>query len=268
MPARWHAATRALIISAFLFLGFIYGCGAGFADTPSNACLRSQFDETAVVAKIYDGDTIKLADQRVVRFIGINTLELSHDARPAQALAVEAKQTLTELLPIGSKLGLVYDQERQDHYQRTLAHVYLPNGQNLAAELIRRGYGFAIVVPPNTGQTVCYFTSEDEARKQARGIWSNPAYTPKTIHSLTRGDTGFQYVSGAVTGIGQGKKNIWLDMGEGFSVRIQRKSLQYFTHMPLESLAGRQLRVRGWVSFYNDKLRMTIGHPAMMEIVD
>jgi endonuclease YncB( thermonuclease family) len=268
MPARWHAATRALFISAFLFWGAIYGCGTSLADSPASVCQSRQFDETVVVAKIYDGDTIKLTDERVVRFIGINTPELSRDFSPAQALAVEAKQTLAELLPIGAKLGLAYDQERKDHYQRTLAHVYLPSGQNLAAELIRRGYGFAIVVPPNTKQTACYFISEAQARKHGRGIWSNPAYTPKTIHSLTKSDTGFQYFTGTVTGIGQGKKNIWLDMGEGFSVRIQRKYLQYFVQMPLESLAGRQLRVRGWVSFYNDKLRMTIGHPAMMEIVD
>ena len=158
--------------------------------------------------------------------------------------------------------------QRNILHQRTLAHVYTPAGQNLAAALIARGYGFAIVVPPNTGQFDCYFASERLAREQGRGIWSHAAYAAKPVNALTKNDTGFQHVMGAVTGIGQGKKNLWLDMGEAFSVRIQIKHLQYFTGLPLEGLVGKQVRLRGWVSFYNDKLRMNIGHPAMMEIVD
>ena len=268
MPASWHAVRKALFISAFLFWGGTYGCAASLADSARSDCWSSQFDATAVVAKIYDGDTIKLADGRVVRFIGINTPELSHDIKPAQPLAAEAKQALVAWLPIGSKVGLRYDQDRQDHYQRTLAHVYAPTGRNLTADLIAQGLGFAIVVPPNTAQTTCYFARERLARKQGRGIWSDPAYTPKTIHALTKSDTGFQYVIGTITNTGRGKKNIWLDMGEGFSVRIQAKHLQYFAQMPLADLTGKQLRVRGWVSFYNDKLRMNVGHPAMMELVD
>ena len=268
MPSSRDAAQKALYISAFLFWGFITGCVNSAPATATGPCQQTRFDETARVTKIYDGDTFKLEDGRVVRVIGINTPELSHDVKPAQAYAVEAKQALAALLPAGSKVGLVYDQDRQDHYQRTLAHVYALTGQNLAVELLVRGYGFAIVVPPNTGQTECYFNSERRARQQAHGLWANPAYTPKSSDSLTRHDTGFQYVVGTVTGIGQGKKNVWLDMGNHFSLRVQRKHLQYFTRMPLEALTGRQIRVRGWAAFYNDKLRMNIGHPAMMELVD
>ena len=268
MPHCWQKYTKALFIGAFLFWALIYQCPRGFSDPAQSFCQQRELDETAIVAKIYDGDTIRLADDRVVRLIGINTPELAREGKPPQPLAGQAKAALLSLLPIGTRVGLVYGQERHDHYQRTLAHVYGLTGKNVAAELIMRGLGFAIVVPPNTGLTHCYFDSEEQARKAGHGIWSNPAYTPKNVNSLTQSDTGFQYVIGKVTGIGHGKKNIWLDMGEAFSVRVQTKYLENFAQLPLETLSGRHLRLRGWVAFYNHKLRMNIGHPAMLEIVD
>ena len=85
---------------------------------------------------------------------------------------------------------------------------------------------------------------------------------------MKKEDTGFHYVEGRVTHIGKSKKNVWLDMGDAFSVRIQQQHLHYFSAMPIDTLKDKQIRVRGWVAFYNGKLRLNIGHPAMIEIVN
>ena len=267
MPV-WHVSKRALYYSALLFWGWLSGCSGGVQSSASASCHSEKFDETVVVEKIYDGDTIKLRDTRVVRFVGINTPETARDYKPAQPLAVEAKKFLESLFSPGTSVNIQYDRDRYDHHGRTLAHIYLVSGQNVSAALLEQGYGFAVVVPPNTAHLDCYFGSEESARKKKLGVWGHAVYQPTIVSDLSKGDTGFQYVIGRVTSVGQGKKNIWLDMGEGFSVRIQRKHLQYFANMPLEEVKGKRLRIRGWVSFYREKLRMNIGHPAMMEVVD
>jgi endonuclease YncB( thermonuclease family) len=253
-------AQKALIVSAFLFWG------VGYVGAAPN-CDSTAFDETATVDTIYDGDTIKLRDGRVVRFIGINTPELSTQYKPAQPFAAEAKQALLSMLPPGAEVGLRFDQDRQDHYKRTLAHVYDKSGKNLSVSLLEQGLAFAIVVPPNNAHVDCYFANELPARSAKRGLWSSASYQPRAVTELNKDDTGFQYVEGRVTHIGHGKKNTWLDMGDKFSVRIQEQHLHYFDTVPIDTLKGKVLRVRGWVAFYNDKLRINIGHPAMIEIV-
>lgn len=263
-----YTTKRALFYSALLFWGTFSGYSGGVTESAATDCDSQQFDEIGIVDKVYDGDTIRLRDARIVRFVGVNTPEMSHDAMPTQALAAEAKTLLMSLLPTGSSVGLQYDRMRQDHYKRTLAHVYSQAGQNISATLIARGYGFAIVIPPNLGHSACYFANEELARREKRGIWAHSAYIPRAVDTLSRHDTGFQHVTGTVTLVGNSKKNVWLDIGKGFSVRISRKHLQYFANVPLEGMKDKQLRLRGWVSFYNNKLRMNIGHPAMMEIVE
>lgn len=258
---------KALFISAFLFWGLLTGCVSGSL-APDAQCDSTQFDEVAVVETVYDGDTIKLRDGRIVRFIGINTPELSRQFVPAQPFAAEAKQALQQLVTAGAEVGLRYDQDRQDHYKRTLAHIYSKSGQNLSVALLQQGLAFAIVVPPNAAHTECYFRNEQRARNAKRGLWSSTSYQPKPVASLQKDDTGFQYIEGRVTHIGKGKKNTWLDIGDAFSVRIQQQHLHNFENMPIDKLNGKLLRVRGWVASYNGKLRINIGHPAMIEIVD
>ncbi len=263
----WQDSNKALLVSAFLFWGLLTGCATGTA-APSTSCDSTQFDEVASVDTVYDGDTIRLRDKRVVRFIGINTPELSRQFVPAQPFAAEAKQALQKLLPAGTEIGLRYDQDRQDQYKRTLAHIYSKSGQNVSVALLQQGLAFAIVVPPNTSIVACYFANEQQARQAKRGLWSSAAYQPKPINTLKKDDTGFQYVEGRVTHIGQSQKNVWLDMGDAFSVRIAQQHLHYFSDMPIDTLQDKQIRVRGWAAFYNGKLRINIGHPAMIEIVN
>ena len=45
-----------------------------------------------VVARCFDGDTLKLTDRRVVRLAGIDTPELGRDNRKPQFYAREARQ--------------------------------------------------------------------------------------------------------------------------------------------------------------------------------
>ncbi len=232
------------------------------------ACEATTYDETARLDKVYDGDTIRLTDGRKVRIIAVNTPEMAYKERPSQPLAEEASQALNQLFQASKLVYLKYGKDRRDRYNRYLAHVFTDQGKNVAAELIRAGHGFAILVPPNDWKYDCYFKQDRQASNEKRGVWAQPHYQPRQATDLDRKMTGFQLVEGGVDRIGQAKKSLWLDLAPLFSVKLQRHNLKYFENQPIESLIGKRIRVRGWASYYYGKLRMTVGHPAMMEILE
>ena len=233
--------------------------------TTNTICAADHIDEWAEVGAIYDGDTIRLRDQRVIRFIAINAPELAHDGREAQPLAEAATAELHRLLPVGSRVGLRFDGEHLGPHHRVLAHIFDSKGQNISAVLVRQGYAFAIAMPPNLWQTSCYFQQEAIARDQQLGIWSQPYFQVKQAMHMRIREGGFYRVRGRVTHIGKSRRSIWLDMGMAFAVRIPRNRLQYFAAEPIESWLDKVITVRGWARFYNHKLNMTLTHPAMLE---
>ena len=251
---------KALITSAFFVL-LLQSSFAVYAQT----CTSSHTDAHARVKQVYDGDTLRLHDGRKLRFIGINTPELGRNGEPDEPLAQAAKSRLKQFIPAGARVALVYGKQRKDRHGRTLAHVFTMDGLNVSAQLIREGLAFAIVVPPNDGFVECYFDAEKDASKQGNGIWAVAYYQSVEVKALPDSTRGFKRVQGKITGIGQSKRNIWLDMGKNFSLKLSRKNLHYFADNPVEQMINRTISVRGWVGHYNGKLRMSFNHPAMME---
>ena len=254
---------RALWIGAFFVCAL--GISAAVCASEKTACAPDRIDAWARVDAIYDGDTLRLADRRVIRFIGINAPELAHDGRPAQPLAEAAKMALVRMLPIGSRVGLRYDKEHLGPHRRVLAHIFNSKGQNISAALLQQGYAFAIAIPPNLWQSSCYFRQEAMARAAGRGIWQTPYYQPKQAQQIQTHAGGFYRVTGRVEHIGESRRSMWLDMSKRFAVRIPRKDLPYFVAMPPATLLDKVITVRGWARFYNHKLNLTLTHPVMIE---
>jgi endonuclease YncB( thermonuclease family) len=262
-----NTPTRASWIGA-LFVWAIFCPGLIRAQSLAQTeCPADHIDAWGYVESIFDGDTIRLRDRRVIRFIAINAPELAHDGRAAEPLALAAKTALMQYLPVGSRVGLRYDEEHTDHYQRVLAHVFDSQGRNISAVLLREGYGFAIAVPPNLWQSSCYYQQEAIAHTASLGVWGIDYYQPKNAQTLRSRTGGFYRVTGRVKHIGNSKRSVWLEMGDGFAVRIPRKALQYFAAEPIASWRDKVITVRGWARFYNHQLNMTLTHPAMVEAI-
>lgn len=257
----WQASLqKAPLVGAFFFASII-------SSHAGQDCSTKSYDEVARLQKVYDGDTIKLTDGRKVRLIAINTPEMGHAERPDQVYAQEARETLRSFFNKNRVVKLKFGRDKKDRYKRLLAHVFTGDGQNVAAELIQRGYGFTVAVPPNLWNSECYFSQEQVARQAGRGVWSHPNYFPKNPSEISRDNTGFQIIEGVITRIGKSKKSIWLNMGSQLALRVNRKDLGYFENTPILELEGRRVRVRGWVSFYNGKLRMSVKHPSMLKVL-
>jgi len=243
----------------FAFLQGLFLCIALLLSPLSPACPLDHADETASVSYVYDGDTVKLADGRKVRFIGINTTEINHDGGPSQPFARAARKRLMALLD-GGGIVLRYDRERHDHYGRVLAHPYLPDGRSISRLLLDEGLAAAVVIPPNLWQSDCYLSHEHQARMAHRGLWGNDFLVRRST-DLARGDEGFALLQGRIEEVDASRHSLWLEMEGNVALRIPKKTLHYFTAYDPEQLAGRLVEARGWLTYYKGKWRMNIRHP-------
>ncbi|WP_449245236.1 thermonuclease family protein [Desulfobacca acetoxidans] len=122
------------------------------------------------VFQVVDGDTIKLTGGLTVRYLGIDTPELTSSRSFEKGLAQAAKQANSELTR-GRKLRLEYDEERYDQYNRLLAYVFLPDGQMLNEELVRQGLARVLVVFPNIRYQALLILAQQQAITARRGWW-------------------------------------------------------------------------------------------------
>ncbi|MDP1708605.1 MAG: thermonuclease family protein [Gammaproteobacteria bacterium] len=231
-------------------------------------CVADRTDERARVAMVYDGDTVRLADGRKLRLIGLDTPEMDHGGAAAQPYAEQARSSLNDLLAEHPFIRLRYDAVRQDRYQRTLAHVYLEDGRSVTALLIEQGLATALTVPPDLWNHTCYQAAEQRARAARRGIWSLPSYQPVASTALAPGAEGFHRIRGRVTRVSESRGSVWLALEGNVALRIARDDLHYFSTPP-EQWRGRTLTVRGWPhADTTGRLVIRVRHPAALEIAD
>jgi micrococcal nuclease len=125
---------------------------------------------TGMAAKVIDGDSIVLTDGREVRYLGIDTPEMTSTNPRELELAKEAKEANAALVQ-GVKLTLEYDVERYDQYNRLLAYVRRPDGRLLNVELVRRGLARVMLKPPNLRHREELIRAQNLAMDQRLGWW-------------------------------------------------------------------------------------------------
>lgn len=209
-------------------------------------CPVPKVDEQVQLARVVDGDTLVLTDGRKVRVLGINSPEMASGGKSAEPLAVEARRAAQKFLSKSKSLGLVFDQDPKDRYGRLLAHVYDEQGRSLAAQLLREGLAFHIVVPPNQTQHSCLHQQEEVARKKALGVWGHAYWQPKSASQLTSDDQGFMRIRGRVTSV-SGKKEIWIELDGPLVLHVSARDKQLFGSVNWKEWKGKSIEVRGWV---------------------
>ena len=251
---------KALLASAFFILCLL-------SSTVSALCASDRYDETVVIKKVHDGDTVNLVDGRKLRLIGINTPELARDGRPAETYAIEAKKYLQTFSGQTRRWRVRWGKQLQDKYGRWLGHVFIGD-RNLNAELIRQGLASVIAIPPNQWAVSCYQQQEHQARSEAKGIWSKQGHTIWLAEAMPVSLRGFQFIQGTVDKIVPTRKSIWLEMSPLFSIRIARDDLQYFDKRSPYNWAKQKIEVRGWLNFHQGRLQMRVKHPAVVRLID
>lgn len=175
----------AAVVAIAIMIAFVLE-RAVIYDRISDKILPKPVDYSHVhVREVVDGDTIRLPDRKRVRLIGIDTPEyyesdkLFRDAKRAgitpQKMSNLGEQSyrFTRKLCEGKDVRLEFGPERFDSYGRLLAFVYLPDGSMLNEEIIRQGYGIAMLrFPFKQEYRDRFVAAQHTARKEGRGLWS------------------------------------------------------------------------------------------------
>jgi micrococcal nuclease len=123
------------------------------------------------VDQVVDGDTIRIDNGELVRYIGINTPELARDGRPAEPLAMEAFH-LNRRLTATQPLRLVPDVEAFDRYHRRLAYVYDASGRFINRAILSHGLAYALPKSPNRRFENTLLDAQRDAMRRAVGLWA------------------------------------------------------------------------------------------------
>jgi micrococcal nuclease len=150
--------------------------------SPPAPLLRKERGESfvtnAVVTKAVDGDTLHVeldnGEKATIRLLGVNTPETVDPRRPVECFGKEAS-AFTKTLTDGKRVRLEADPQADevDKYGRLLRNVYLEDGADLNAALVREGYAYAYVdFPQEKARKAELKRLEREAREQGRGLWA------------------------------------------------------------------------------------------------
>ena len=121
---------------------------------------------SGVVANVVDGDTIDLDSGERIRYLMVDTPELSSD----DCYADEALQLNSQLV-LGQEVDLFYDVECEDRFGRLLAYVYVGDNE-INSVMVERGYACQLHIPPNGEDRRDEFIGlETQARNDERGMW-------------------------------------------------------------------------------------------------
>jgi|SRR3989344_3708624 len=140
--------------------------------------IKAQEGVPIKVVQAIDGDTVELINGQRLRYVGIDTPEEFDERKPVQCFAHKAAEKNRELVS-GHMVTFHKDVTATDMYGRLLGYVYLEDGTFVNLEMVKQGFAFSYVYPPDVAKTEIFRKAETEARTQKLGLW-NACETYKT----------------------------------------------------------------------------------------
>lgn len=134
----------------------------------------------ALVVHVVDGDTVDVKldtepnKQYRVRLLGVNTPETVDPRRPVQCFGKQASDFAKKTLS-GKRIRLEADPQadERDKYDRLLRNIFLEDGTDFNALLVKDGYAQAYVsFPQNPARKVELRKLESEAKATKAGMWA------------------------------------------------------------------------------------------------
>jgi micrococcal nuclease len=167
---------KRLLIILFVASLTTFSCNSNSGNRKTEEISKTDNEAFLKVIKVIDGDTFWADDGSEkgikIRLIGVDAPESRNVFKKKKGyFGKEAKIYLSNLFA-GQSVRLEYDVDSLDHYGRTLAYVYLPDGTFVNADLVKNGYAMVMTVPPNVKYADEFVKYQQEARENNRGLWS------------------------------------------------------------------------------------------------
>jgi micrococcal nuclease len=222
-----------------------------------------------VFAKALSGTSFTTQDGQEIRLAGVMAPDQAGESvSPSQTEA--ARQALVNALQTGS-LTLA-PTEASDRYGRVVAEVFA-GGAWVQGKLLSSG---ALRTSPDHVSAPCarqLLQAEDQARAAQLGHWRDGAFALRTPEQLRNRVGTFQVVEGEVTTASTNKGRAYINFGADyktdFTVTVGPDDLKLFrqARFDVKKLAGKHVRVRGWVELYNGP-EMEVSTPGAIQILD
>lgn len=139
-----------MVLTASVMTGLVTGCDSA----------------RATVSRVVDGDTIDAVvdgrEQRI-RLLNIDTPETKDPNADVECLGPEASAYLASLLPPGTEIEVMTDEEKVDGWGRVLAGVQLGDGRLVNAEVARAG----LALPMQIGDNDRFLPQVEQAHAEA-----------------------------------------------------------------------------------------------------
>lgn len=119
--------------------------------------------EMAKVKRVVDGDTIELSDGRLVRYIGMNTPEMTDKRKDVLCFAKMAKEQ-NEKLVLNKTVKMEMDISDKDKYDRLLRYIWIDE-KMVNLELVKSGYAAVATYPPDIKYKELFLEAKQTATK-------------------------------------------------------------------------------------------------------
>ena len=278
LPSRERGRFRHVPRLRTALLAAALACLGAASPNPARAAPSAPRDvlaaeETARVKAIVDGDTLALEDGRIVRLSGIMAPKPPLDAEAGRhwPLAERASAALRELA-LGQEVRLVYAGPKSDRYGRLVAQVYRADGTWLEGELLARGLARVLTHKDDRALAAAMLERERAARDKRRGLWATRAFQVLTPDEARRHLESFELVEGKVEQVTRSGGREFLRMGQdgrsGFTAVLLPESKHLFAAAGIapDSLAGRRVRVRGFIRWWQGPI-IEVSYPEQLELV-
>jgi endonuclease YncB( thermonuclease family) len=235
------------------------------------------------VARVVDGRDLVLDDGREVHLAGIEVPVLPVQEESAAPPGGTAAKAALAAFVTGAQIVLRQAGFASDRYGRTVAYVDgVRQGTERLAQAALISAGLARV-GDDVGAADCaarLLRDEDAARRAKLGLWASPYYevlsADKPAEVLARRGR-FSLVEGSVVSVRESGPTIYVNFGrrwsEEFTVTIRKRIERKFVAagLNLKTLAGRRVRVRGWVEKRGGSPGVPwieAAHPEQIELAD
>jgi endonuclease YncB( thermonuclease family) len=205
--------------------------------------------ETARVAAALDGDTLRLVDGTEVRLAAIQAPKPPASSNGAlDALARRAREAL-DGLAAGRAVTLETAPKARDRHGRTVALVTDDAGRLLQAELLRAGLARVTGGADQRARLAPLYEVEQAARAARRGLWAIGLFRVRNPAELAGEREGFVIVEGPVSAVTARGRSTVIAL-DALSLLAPPATLRLFraTGLAPDGLAGRIIRVRGWLT--------------------
>ncbi len=158
-------------LKAVLLVAFFFGAALGSQQPSAGARLGINQRTRCTITRIADGDSVVCRPLGRVRLLLIDAPELS-DGK----LGREAREELSETMPVGTEVIAETDVRVTDQFGRVLAYLFLPGGAMVNEKMAQSGYATSLVYPPNVKYVNRIRAAVAGARKDKRGLWAEGGF--------------------------------------------------------------------------------------------